>query len=272
MCEPFAMSSRHPATVTISLDELSRHGGLTGPHRDGWGIASYAGADVRLIKEPQPASDSAYVRFIEQHDIRSRTVISHIRRATRGEPSLANSQPFCRELGGRMHVFAHNGDLPEIARRPGFGLGRFRPVDTTDSEHAFCALLATMEPLWLNGDRKPSLPDRLGVLVQFAASLRALGPANFLYCDGETLFVHAHERRQDGMPGVHPPGLHVLRRSCPAEPRPFSGQGVTIQWAADSQEVVLVASVPLTGEGWAPLGKGEILAVANGLILERLGA
>ena len=111
MCELFAMSSRHPATVRMSLEEFSRHGGLAGPHKDGWGIAYYEDGDVRLIKEPFAASDSVCLRFVQDHPYRSSAVISHIRRATQGRRSLANTQPFARELGGRMHVFAHNGDL-----------------------------------------------------------------------------------------------------------------------------------------------------------------
>ncbi|RLE27834.1 MAG: class II glutamine amidotransferase, partial [Acidobacteria bacterium] len=35
MCELFAMSSSHPATVNLSLGEFSRHGGLTADHADG---------------------------------------------------------------------------------------------------------------------------------------------------------------------------------------------------------------------------------------------
>ena len=53
------MSSRYEADVNLSLEEFSRHGGLAGPHKDGWGIAYYAGRDVRLMKEIEPASDSA---------------------------------------------------------------------------------------------------------------------------------------------------------------------------------------------------------------------
>ena len=41
MCELFGMSTRRPSTVTLSLEEFSRHGGLSGPHKDGWGIALY---------------------------------------------------------------------------------------------------------------------------------------------------------------------------------------------------------------------------------------
>ena len=55
-----------------------------------------------------------------------------------------NTQPFIRELGGRMHLFAHNGWLPPYLRQ-----GRlrnpsrpFNPVGDTDSEEAFCDLLA----------------------------------------------------------------------------------------------------------------------------------
>ncbi len=35
MCELFAMSARRPTTVSLSLEEFSHHGGLSGPHKDG---------------------------------------------------------------------------------------------------------------------------------------------------------------------------------------------------------------------------------------------
>lgn len=35
MCELFSMSARLPAEVRFSLEEFSRHGGLSGPHKDG---------------------------------------------------------------------------------------------------------------------------------------------------------------------------------------------------------------------------------------------
>jgi len=70
MCELFALSSRLPTTVRFSLERFARHGGLEGPHKGGWGIAYYVDGDVRLVKEPSPAADSACVRFMQ--DIRSR--------------------------------------------------------------------------------------------------------------------------------------------------------------------------------------------------------
>jgi glutamine amidotransferase len=38
MCELLAMSARYSATVQMSLEEFSRHGGLSGPYKDGWGM------------------------------------------------------------------------------------------------------------------------------------------------------------------------------------------------------------------------------------------
>jgi predicted glutamine amidotransferase len=89
MCELLGMSSSRPATVNLSLMRLAEHGGFTGPHRDGWGIAYYEGPDVRLIKEAEAATGSAWVVFVEGHDLRSPIVVAHIRRATMGERSIA---------------------------------------------------------------------------------------------------------------------------------------------------------------------------------------
>jgi predicted glutamine amidotransferase len=109
MCELFAMSARHPATVNLSLEEFSRHGGLAGPHKDGWGIGWYDQNDFRLVKEIYPAASSACVRFLQTNPFSSSLVISHIRKATLGPVASRNCQPFVRELGGVWHSFAHNG-------------------------------------------------------------------------------------------------------------------------------------------------------------------
>lgn len=265
MCELFAMSARHAADVRFSLEEFSRHGGLAGPHKDGWGIAWYEGADVRLVKEPSAASDSACLGFIQDHPFRSSLVVAHIRKATQGRLALANTQPFTRELGGQVHVFAHNGDLDGARLRLSHSLGAYRPVGDTDSEYAFCAMLAGLSRLWREHGRAPPVALRLAAVSAFAAGLRALGPANFLYADGDALFVHGHKRTHAD--GIRPPGLHLLCRTCAAESESFVAEGLSIS-SAGAQEVVLAASVPLTrGEPWRALGEGETIAVRGGGIV-----
>ena len=265
MCELFAMSSRLDSDVNLSLEEFSRHGGLDGPHKDGWGIAYYSGRDVRLMKETEPASDSACVRFIREHPFASPLVVSHIRKATQGGPALRNCQPFLRELGGAMHVFAHNGHLAQRRLRDRLALGAFRPVGETDSEWAFCALLERMRKLWLGARRAPPLERRFPIVARFAREIRDLGPANFLYADGDALFAHGDRRVHAD--GIRPPGLHLLSRRCRAGEARLVTEGLSIESSDGEQNVVLFASVPLTKEsGWKPLGEGQLICARRGKV------
>lgn len=149
------MSSLVPATVNFSLEEFAKHGGLTGIHKDGWGIAFFEDNDIHRLREARAAGASPLVRFVRKHSFVSDLVISHVRHATQGAKVLKNTQPFCRELGGRMHFFTHNGDLKGIQYDSLFQPDRFRPIGDTDSEHAFCLLMGLMAELWM-GSTIPS--------------------------------------------------------------------------------------------------------------------
>lgn len=269
MCELFAMSSRVPATVDLSLERLARHGGDEGPHRDGWGCAFYEGPDLFLVREPHPAAHSPLMRLLETQKRRGCMVLCHLRLASIGDRALRNTQPFARELGGVMHSFAHNGDLHGIHAAPALRPARFRPVGDSDSEWAFCALLERVAPLWLEAEGEiPSLTERLCVIAGLAEELRALGTANFIYGDSTALFVHADRRTQsDGV--IRPPGLYLLQRACWRPGPELEEAGISL--ATVRQDVALVASVPLTDELWRPLGEGEVLALQEGRCLDVLG-
>jgi len=265
MCELLALSMSQPARLTFSLHTLAARGGEDGTTRDGWGVAFYEGEDVGLFREPAAAGSSALVRYLETQGPSTHLAISHIRHATQGTVCLSNTQPFVRELGGRMHVFAHNGHLPGIERDAAMTLGAHRPVGQTDSEHAFCALLERLRPLWQDG-QVPALDTRLSVLAEFASDLRALGPANFLYADSDALFAHGNRRIQPALGRIEPPGLWVLSRHCtPPEPAPQEHGGVSV--VQGERAIVWVASVPLTSEAWRPLAEGELLAVRAGEVI-----
>lgn len=265
MCELLAVSSQEPARLSFSLEALAARSALGGKARDGWGVAFYQGPDVALYRETRPASDSPLVRLLETEGPPTTLTLSHLRQATLGAISLANTQPCVRELGGRSHVFAHNGHLPGIQQDPRFALTRFHPVGETDSEFACCALLARLAPLWQDGPA-PSLQARLDVVATFAADLRPLGPANFLYADAELLFAHGHRRTQSSG-RIEAPGLHLLNRRCaqPQDTLPVQGVAVGCGYA----QAVLLASIPLCDGPWQPLAEGETVVVAQGEVLAR---
>jgi glutamine amidotransferase len=269
MCELFALSSRIPTVTTFSLAAFARRGGRNTRMVDGWGLAFYDERDVRLFKEPEPAGDSAWLDFIQKRRVSARLLLSHIRHATQGSISLANTQPFARELGGRMHVFAHNGRLDGIESRHAGEWNRVQPIGDTDSEIAFCILLEHISHLQRDRALAP-LEARLSVVRRFAADLRTLGPANFLYSDGDVLFAHAHRRMQADCT-IAPPGLWRLDRRCPADVDALPQAGVTIEAHGPHQEITLLASVPLTDEPWAPLAEGEIIVVKDGEAIDQVG-
>ncbi|MDI1285824.1 MAG: class II glutamine amidotransferase [Reyranella sp.] len=265
MCELFCLSSRLPTRVTFSLRKFADRGGLGGGNVDGWGVAFHDGREVRLYKEPEPAGDSPWLAFIQERRLPTRLLISHIRHATRGSLSLTNTQPFARELGGRTHLFAHNGRLEGIDVPFAASAKRFQPLGDTDSEMAFCLLLERLSPLW-DGGGVPTLAARLAAVTGFAAEMRSLGPANFLYSDGAVVFGHGHRRTQaDGT--IAPPGLWLLQRACAVDAEATAPSGVTIESGAGPQEIALLASVPVTAEQWRPLDEGEIVVVADGQVL-----
>ena len=271
MCELFGMSSSVAVEVKYSLHEFAKHGGQLHQNKSGWGIAYHAGKDAILVKEPAPASDSLWVRFIESHPISTTCAISHVRYATAGSPSFTNTHPFMRELGGQRHVFAHNGSLSQIWDKMSLNSGFFRPVGETDSEYAFCLLLERLLPLWRQAKEPPSLQERLDIISQVARELRSLGSANFLYSDGETLFVHAHQRRWEengGFSEPRSPGLSIISfDSAELETR-----GLHVMNPGKDAAITVVASVPLTADGWIPLPSGTVLALCQGRELARIEA
>ena len=267
MCELLALSSRLPASVKLSLSTFAQHRGAD----DGWGVAFYDSGDVRLYKEPELAAESEWLAFIQQRCLSASLFISHIRHATRGIRSLANTQPFSRELGGRVHIFAHNGRFDSIERDYIGSWNRYRPIGETDSEIAFCILLERLAPLWQSGSI-PSLDRRLAVFTQFAADMRAIGPANILYSDGDALLVHGHRRIQvDGR--IAPPGLWRLSRQC-ENYRDSAKRHQETSSTVDrrKQEVMLFASIPLSDEHWVPMAEGEVLAIRHGRLLDPAGS
>jgi glutamine amidotransferase len=262
------MSSNREATINLSLMQLAEHGGLTAPHKDGWGVAYYEGADVRLIKDAGAAADSDWIRFIRDHNLRSRIVTAHVRTATVGDRAYRNTQPFVRELAGRMHLFAHNGWLASIEASPDFSVRRFHPVGETDSEWAFCALLEELADVWRSVGEVPSIDARMHAVASFAKRLRSLGPANFLYSDGDALFAHGDRRLSSDTHRVEAPGLVYLQRRCSRGERAFATKGLSIESA--DQTITLIASVPLTEDHWEPLREGVVIAVSNGRLVAAL--
>ncbi len=252
MCELLGMSANVPTDICFSFAGLMHRGGRTGPHRDGWGIAFYEGKGCRAFHDPAPSSESEIARLITRYPIKSRCVISHIRRANRGRVALENTHPFTRELWGRVWAFAHNGQLKGVKRRP---LCYYEPVGTTDSEHAFCWMLDQIRM------RFPAPPRReaaLNAMVRdLADDLAALGVFNMLLSDGRLLWCRCATN------------LAWLTRKAPFGPATLLDDDMSIDFSQETTAddvVTVVATRPLTrDERWTVMERGETAAFRDGL-------
>ncbi|WP_440995975.1 class II glutamine amidotransferase [Arhodomonas sp. SL1] len=260
MCELLAMSANTPTSIRFSFTGLVERGGRTAHHGDGWGIGFYEGRRCRLFHDPVSSYRSEVARFVRECGIKSEIVISHIRKANRGRVSLANTHPFERELWGRSFVFAHNGQLKGIKRRP---LRHYRPMGTTDSEHAFCWLMDRIRERF---PRPPQRPAPLRHLIrECCEDLAGLGTFNMLFSDARELYVYCSTR------------LCWLTRRAPFGRASLRDAEVQVDFGLETTPddvVTVIATEPLTvDETWNPMAHGELLVFRDGeVVLRNAGA
>jgi glutamine amidotransferase len=250
MCELLGMSASVPTDICFSFAGLIRRGGQTGPHKDGWGIVFYDGKGCRAFHDPEPSARSQIAEFLSTYSIKSQIVISHIRRANRGRVALENTHPFVREMWGRNWSFAHNGQLRGIKKLP---LGAFRPVGTTDSEHAFCWMLGQLRDHWPKPPPERALRARLADL---ADEIGDHGVFNLLLSDSRSLYCYRSTN------------LVWLTRRAPFRAATLLDDDLTVDFAkhtTPSDVVTIVATRPLTkNEDWQPMPESILIAFRDG--------
>ena len=260
MCELLGVSAQYPVTVEMSLQKLMQRAELSNPH--GWGVVFYEQNDAYVFREPRPASESNLANLLAQCGIESELVLSHIRKATIGTVELRNTHPFMREVNGRMHSFAFNGNVPAVFDL-GLTLNRFFPIGETDAEFAFCWLLQQLNSEADTVDWKRSA----SILKSFGDQLATMGPANFLYSD--SLYLYAYSSRRSHSDGMHPPGLHYITRRCDQKQNSIPCVGINLKSTVNqTQKLTLIASVPLSDQTWTPFKENQLLVLEKGRILK----
>jgi predicted glutamine amidotransferase len=270
MCQLLGMNCNTPTDVTFSFRGFARRGGQTDHHEDGWGIAFFEGESrgdcdqvqgcdkgLRHFVDHQPACSSPVAELISRYPIKSRNVISHIRKATQGRVALENCHPFVRELWGRYWVFAHNGDLKDFAPRLH---ASFKPVGSTDSERAFCWI---MQELAKSHAGVPSVAELSITLRELAQTIARHGTFNFLLSNGQALWAHASSN-----PGSQI--LYYVERKHPFAHATLSDEDVSVNFAeqtSPSDRVAVVVTAPLTtNETWVAFKPGELKVFEGGAL------
>lgn len=258
MCRLFGMAAGpRPVTATFWLldapDSLA-HQSHENP--DGTGVGFFdPGGHPHVEKQPIAAfSDRRFAA--EAREIRSRTFVAHIRHATTGGLSVANTHPFI--LDGR--IFAHNGVIDDVAaleRRLG-PEGMALVHGETDSERY--GALITVEIARAGGDVGAGV-RRAAEWVGAHLSPRSI---NCLLADADGLWALRY-------PETH--SLYVLERSAggagpaPAALEAHSRHGTRVRSDHGcAHPLVIVASERLDDDpGWRELAVGELIRVGPDL-------
>jgi transglutaminase-like putative cysteine protease/predicted glutamine amidotransferase len=236
---------------------------------DGWGLGFYPRGEpaATILKESAPPPESPRSRLVEAwQNLQTPILVLHIRQATWGSLSEANTQPFSRPWGRRDWLFAHAGSLlvrPQLDRH-----ATFEAVGSTDTELLFCELMNRFaEAGW------GSIGDiDLGTLHGWLRSLNELGPLTGTLTDGRDLLAYAD------LEGKVP--LHLCEVKPPYERLALRDADVTVDLTrrgvrphrglAFSTGVLEVESE--APAAWEALTPGELVVVRNGVIRARQAA
>lgn len=228
---------------------------------DGWGIGFYPGGEpsATVLKEAAPPPGSIRSEIIKAWEhLESSLFLLHVRSATWGSVSDANTQPFCRSYAGRDFLLAHSGSLER--RLDPRGGAVFEPVGSTDSELVFCELLK-----WLADRNQRSLGDaEPAELRAFLAGLNELGSLTIAATDGRDLVVYADQRGESR--------VHLGHVKPPYERLVFGDDDVEVDLTrrgAKSRKGVVLSSNPLEGTSieWKLLDPGSLLIVRQGAVV-----
>jgi transglutaminase-like putative cysteine protease/predicted glutamine amidotransferase len=203
---------------------------------DGWGLGYYPGGEPSavVLKEPAPPQGSIRSQLARAWEhLESSLFVLHIRNATWGANSDANTQPFTRSWGRRDWMMSHAGSL--ISKLPTDDKGIFEPVGSTDTEQVFCHLMNRMvEKGWR------SLADAdLGVVRAWLDVLNDHGELTICLTDGRDLLIYADRA---GNP------LHVGQLMPPYDRVAFGDDELAVdltQRGTKSRKGVIVSSKPL---------------------------
>lgn len=251
MCELMGLCFAEPVAAAFSISEFALR---DVENADGWGLAWYSGRSSNVVKEPLSWRKSSYASFLSSYGaVISNLYIAHVRHATiGGAPKHADTHPFSRELGGSSYCFAHNGTVRGAMQM--LLLDRYHPIGDTDSEHVFCYLLDAIAD---RGRPLASTTDWKWLARQLAA-INAGGKLNCLLCDGERIFAW-HD--SNGFKGLHFHAVRVVDGEV--EHLADLTMDVALEGGASNRGLV-VATRPLSDQGWHACHPGELLVLESG--------
>ena len=262
MCRLYGFRATDPTRVECSLVDaqnallVQSDRDLRGVRSgDGWGLASWNDG-VPSVEQRARAAYADLSFATSASATMSRTIVSHVRKATVGGEVLENTHPFRHG----PWVFAHNGTVTALDRvAASLDPGAYGPpAGDTDSELVFRWLLSRMHEFGLDPDAPATAVDGIvGLLstavlhisreARFAGAYRP-PKLNFLLSDGVNMVA---SRWGNSLYWTFRNGIRDCA-VCGLSHCPDADEGY---------RAIVIASEPITDEPWQEVQEGSIIAV-----------
>jgi len=251
MCRLLGIIANKPIDLEFSLERFKE---FASRNPDGWGIGWYEEGKPKIFKEGISALDSNKFPTFSK-EVKSKIIITHVRRGTVGEPSEKNSHPF--QYGN--WIFAHNGSVDRE-----YLLSQLKEEyknnlkGETDSEVYFYYLLQYIKE---SDDIVEGIKKAIDKIIK--SSYTGL---NFLLSDGNNLYAFRYPQDYS---------LYKLKRD-PSTPEPIeylSGETEALikSKSLKGEKAILVCSEKLTKcENWQEIKIGTLLVINNDLKIEEV--
>lgn len=187
MCELLGISSAEKMVVNNLLNEFYSHSSF---NPNGWGLAVFHGDVASIEKQPIKAADSLYLKQRLSHKIEARTIVAHIRFATKGSVNYENCHPFVRQdSSGRRWTLAHNGTVFHDNLLSKYF---YQQEGGTDSERLLYYLIDMVNQRQKELQRPLNSKERFSLTDQMICSIADGNKLNLLIYDGKMMYVHTN--------------------------------------------------------------------------------
>jgi len=233
-----------------------------GSHSHGWGFAWYPNdhLSAMVTKDPAARGEQVLVDAItDWSHFRSTVFFCKVRGASKGY-TYKETQPFCRSFAGRDWLFMHNGDLDKAALKILHGTQSrlLEPLGNTDSELAFCDLLAQV----YKSDARKIADIDPALLLSWFQRFDALGSSDMYLSDGDsTLCFHGTQS---------PKKMYYTRVQPPNNQDIFVSEAAQISFPNPKdtyRTAFIVSSSPFNNGQWTQMMPGQMIISRRGALV-----
>lgn len=261
MSQLLALSFDCPTSPELSLSSITEST-ATEENSHGWGIAWYPTEDfaAAVIKDTKTQSRDFLAQTLSDWKrFNSTLFLCHLRGASK-RISQQDTQPFSRSHAGRDWLLSHSGDLISNYK-DALPLGEdplFEPIGKTDSEHAFCWLLAQIARSKARKLKEVGWEKLHASLKQ----INDLGTANIIISDGIDMIVYQDQN------GINP--LYWLRDQPPHKQTVFGSGNTKLEIGEDKsayRTFVLISNYSEISPLVTKMQSGQMIVIRRGNVI-----